>query len=271
MGRVIVGKGASCVARGDELDCDWPSSRLSIDLQRDRQTELRARKRTHPRVGAYSDITSARSEMRREAGSFYALGKDQAKQEIKKWYVPPKPPNSDAPPISLDRCRDVLRFGVPRSTEHHALALQSILAFRSLKELKDGAPFLMQAIHLVVTSTQPLNSFFLPSSSGESIFRLASYSFISYSTFVLSLSFGHCSPPPHRRGRIKANFKTEQNRTVAREFVYRQYQQFCIDQNIESTTQSAFGRILKDVYPEVPQCRQVVCFCGQESGPFSGV
>jgi hypothetical protein len=38
--------------------------------------------------------------MRREAGSFYALGKDQAKQEIKKWYVPPKPPNSDAPPIS---------------------------------------------------------------------------------------------------------------------------------------------------------------------------
>ncbi len=58
---------------------------------------------------------------------------------------------------------------------------------------------------------------------------------------------------------------------MAREFVYRQYQQFCIDQNIESTTQSAFGRILKDVYPEVPQCRQVVCFCGQESGPFSGV
>jgi hypothetical protein len=36
--------------------------------------------------------------MRREAGSFYALGKDQAKQEIKKWYVHVIIPNSDVPP-----------------------------------------------------------------------------------------------------------------------------------------------------------------------------
>lgn len=54
---------------------------------------------------------------------------------------------------------------------------------------------------------------------------------------------------------LKASFKTERDRTVAREFVFRQYQQFCIDQNIESTTQSAFGRILKDVFPGLKQRR----------------
>lgn len=71
-------------------------------------------------------------------------------------------------------------------------------------------------------------------------------------TFVLSLSFSLLATAHHRHtDRLKASFKTERDRTVAREFVFRQYQQFCIDQNIESTTQSAFGRILKDVFPGV--------------------
>jgi hypothetical protein len=38
---------------------------------------------------------------------------------------------------------------------------------------------------------------------------------------------------------------------VARAFVFHRYQQFCIDMRIESTSQSAFGRILKDVFPNV--------------------
>jgi hypothetical protein len=68
--------------------------------------------------------------------------------------------------------------------------------------------------------------------------------------FVLSLSLVATAHYRHT-DRLKASFKTERDRTVAREFVFRQYQQFCIDQNIESTTQSAFGRILKDVFPGV--------------------
>jgi hypothetical protein len=112
----------------------------------------------------------------------------------------------------------------------------------------------MSHSHLVsehATSTQPLNlSFCLPRVNQSFVLLRLLLSPTQPSFFrVLFLAF---TTAHHRHiGRIKANFKTEQNRTVAREFVYRQYQQFCIDQNIESTTQSAFGRILKDVFPGV--------------------
>jgi hypothetical protein len=57
---------------------------------------------------------------------------------------------------------------------------------------------------------------------------------------------------PHR---LKQTFKLTKGSTVARAFVFHRYQQFCIDMRIESTSQSAFGRILKDVFPNV-RCAQ---------------
>lgn len=108
-GHIIGGKAASCVAR-DELASARRDTGLLLASPSiaETQTYLRAAVE-QPCGGADGGITSASSEistMRREAGGFYALGKDQAKQEIKKWYVHVIMPNSA--PISTDRCRDVI-------------------------------------------------------------------------------------------------------------------------------------------------------------------
>jgi hypothetical protein len=97
---------------------------------------------------------------------------------------------------------------------------------------------------------QPLNLLLFAFIAGINLSSCIVIFFYLLPSFFLSFSLVATAHHRHT-DRLKASFKTERDRTVAREFVFRQYQQFCIDQNIESTTQSAFGRILKDVFPGV--------------------